>query len=94
MRAAVLSGIVFGGITFGLPLIGFGSAGVVAGSLASLFQSTFLGGTIVSGSVFSICQSIGMAGVSAAFQAWVVGSSAAASGAYEIYEKLFGKLTT
>lgn len=94
MRTAILSGIVIGGITFGLPLLGFGSLGVTAGSLAAWFHSTFLGGYIASGSVFAVLQSIGMAGVSAAFKAFVIGSSATASGAYTIYEKLFGNSTT
>jgi hypothetical protein len=43
---------------------GFSSAGVVAGSLASLIQSMCHGGAVAAGSLFATCQSIGAAGPS------------------------------
>ncbi len=45
-----------------LHVIGFGVAGVVAGSLAAAWQATI--GNVVAGSVFAILQSFGAAGAS------------------------------
>lgn len=53
-------GIVF---VSALNLLGFSSTGVVAGSAAAWFQSTFLGGIIASGSLFSLFQSAAMLAV-------------------------------
>ncbi|TFK45304.1 hypothetical protein OE88DRAFT_1669429 [Heliocybe sulcata] len=46
-----------------IQVLGFGSTGVVAGSLASLYQSVVLGGYTTAGSVFASLQSIGALGV-------------------------------
>ena len=45
--------------TVALPMLGFGSAGIVAGSWAAAMQ----GSSVMAGSVFATCQSIGVTGV-------------------------------
>ena len=63
-----------------LALAGFTSAGVGAGSLAAAYQSSVLGGTIVSGSGFAVCQSLGATGLPTLWTIGV-GSVGAAGGA-------------
>ncbi|KAI8921086.1 hypothetical protein DFJ77DRAFT_448476 [Powellomyces hirtus] len=43
--------------------LGFGGGGVVAGSVAAGVQSVCYGGAVAAGSLFSLCQSIGAAGL-------------------------------
>lgn len=64
-----------------LGVIGFGSAGVAAGSIAAAIQ----GPAVASGSLFAICQSIGATGAIPA--AWVAlgGAAGAAAGANRSY---------
>ncbi|KAK0470060.1 uncharacterized protein EV420DRAFT_87418 [Desarmillaria tabescens] len=62
----IIGGVVVGVILVAavppiLSLIGFGSAGPVAGSLATVLHSAI--GNVVAGSPFAIAQSIGMAGI-------------------------------
>ncbi|XP_077483182.1 interferon alpha-inducible protein 27, mitochondrial-like isoform X2 [Amblyomma americanum] len=45
-----------------LSVLGFGAAGVTAGSMAAAAQST-MGGFVAKGSLFAICQSWGAAGI-------------------------------
>nr|GAT52972.1 predicted protein [Mycena chlorophos] len=45
---------------FLLALIGFGTRGIIAGSLAAWYQSVYYGGHTLAGSLFSIFQSMGM----------------------------------
>ncbi|EJT96622.1 hypothetical protein DACRYDRAFT_112570 [Dacryopinax primogenitus] len=45
-----------------LPVIGFGAAGIVPGSLAAFLQATAYGSGIPHGSLFALCQSFGMGG--------------------------------
>ncbi|KZT23893.1 hypothetical protein NEOLEDRAFT_505223 [Neolentinus lepideus HHB14362 ss-1] len=42
--------------------LGFGVKGIAKGSLAALYQATFLGGSILKGSVFACMQSVGALG--------------------------------
>ncbi|KAM7315865.1 hypothetical protein ISCGN_005648 [Ixodes scapularis] len=62
-----LGAAAFAGATLVAPAIlgalGFGSAGVAAGSTAAWAQSTFLGGVIAKGSLFATLQSWGAAGI-------------------------------
>ncbi|KAG9020480.1 hypothetical protein FS837_008196, partial [Tulasnella sp. UAMH 9824] len=46
-----------------LNVIGFSSAGPVAGSLAAAIHSAFYGGAVTSGSLFALCQSAAMGGI-------------------------------
>jgi len=46
-----------------LGLLGFGAAGVVAGSIAAGIQSVVYGGAIVSGSAFALAQAAAMGGI-------------------------------
>lgn len=87
LKTAAMSGIILGGTALIVPAIGFGAAGVTAGSLAAAYQSAFLGGTIASGSIFATLQSIGAVGLSAAANTAVVAGSAAASGIHTICKK-------
>lgn len=73
-----VTGIVVGVVVFPLALsaIGFGSAGVAAGSLAAVIQTP----TTVAGSAFAVAQSIGATGTSALVGAKIGGVSGAATG--------------
>ena len=65
---ALVGALVVGGIGLGivvaapvaLPVIGFSSSGVVAGSLAAAIQSSI--GNVAAGSIFATLQSIGATG--------------------------------
>jgi len=61
-----------------LPIIGFSSIGPVAGSLAAAWQVTY-GGAVAAGSLFSIMQSVSMAGLGVATT--VMSAGAVAGGA-------------
>ena len=52
-----------------LTVAGFTSAGVAAGSVAAIAQSTFYGGYVASGSWFALAQSAGAAGIGGKFAA-------------------------
>ncbi|KAI8441419.1 hypothetical protein MSG28_015028 [Choristoneura fumiferana] len=58
---------------FALPVLGFGSGGVIAGSLAASWQ----GPAVAAGSVFATCQSLGATGLGT----WMFGAAGAATGA-------------
>ncbi|VDI00533.1 Hypothetical predicted protein, partial [Mytilus galloprovincialis] len=64
--ASCMAVIGVGGLVLGsaiLPLLGFTSTGIAAGSWAAWMMSLY-GGTIPAGSLFAILQSTGAAGVS------------------------------
>lgn len=78
------------GVPLLLGAIGFGSAGVTAGSLAALWQST-MGGTIAAGSLFSTLQSIGAVGLGAATSLTVTGATGAAAFAFcAAFDRMIG----
>ena len=56
---------IAGGVILGTALIpvalGFGTAGIVAGSVAAGIQASI--GSVVAGSAFAVCTSLGMTGV-------------------------------
>uniref|UniRef100_A0A023G6J9 Putative interferon alpha-inducible protein n=1 Tax=Amblyomma triste TaxID=251400 RepID=A0A023G6J9_AMBTT len=58
-----------------LSTLGFGAAGVTAGSVAAAVQST-MGGFVAKGSLFAICQSWGAAGIPVAAQTAVATAGA------------------
>ena len=64
MNTALTGVAIVGGIAAGVAVIpialGFGTAGVVGGSIAAGIQSGI--GNVVAGSLFAICQSLGMTG--------------------------------
>jgi len=78
----VAAGLVVGGgaiiaAPIALTAIGFGSAGVVGGSIAAAWQASI--GNVAAGSIFAACQSAGAVGISAATSA-AIGSAGAAVG--------------
>ena len=82
----ILAGIgIAGGVAAGIALVpialGFGGAGIVAGSAAAAIQSGI--GNVVGGSLFAICQSLGMTGffTTAAASGAAVAATAAAGAA-------------
>merc|ERR1712018_196336 len=66
-------------VTNGLSMVGFGSAGVKAGSVAAVIQSGI--GNVPAGSLFSIMQSVGAAGLAKSTTAAITGFSAVLGGA-------------
>ncbi|KAI0077967.1 hypothetical protein K474DRAFT_1771352 [Panus rudis PR-1116 ss-1] len=58
--AAAIAAAIYGLVYLLLYLIGFGSAGVIGGSLAAWIQSIFYGAFVPAGSIFAILQSISM----------------------------------
>ncbi|XP_031629586.1 interferon alpha-inducible protein 27-like protein 1 [Contarinia nasturtii] len=61
---ALIGGCTVGGAIIGaasLPLLGFGTAGVAAGSAAAAWQSSI--GAVAAGSIFAILQSLGATGL-------------------------------
>ncbi len=78
---AIVGGII-GGI-FALPiLLGFGSVGIIAGSIAAGVQAVI--GNVVAGSAFAGLQSLGMTGVLAIGAVAGFTTSAAAGGGFII----------
>ena len=71
---ALLSGILIGaGAILTAPtLLGFGGAGIVAGSVAAATQAAI--GNVAAGSLFATMTSLGMTGVFSAMSATGVGS--------------------
>jgi len=66
-------------VTNGLSMVGFGSAGVKAGSVAAVIQSGI--GNVPAGSLFSIMQSVGAAGLAKSTTGAITGFSAVLGGA-------------
>ncbi|KAK3612102.1 hypothetical protein CHS0354_031171 [Potamilus streckersoni] len=64
ISAVGIGGILalIGLVTFGLPAIGFGAAGIVAGTLAAKIMGLY-GGAVATGSVVSVLQSVAAAGI-------------------------------
>ncbi|KIO20251.1 hypothetical protein M407DRAFT_139678 [Tulasnella calospora MUT 4182] len=60
-----------------LNLVGFGSAGPVAGSIAAGIQSAVYGGAVTSGSIFALCQSAAMGGIAVGSAAEIAAGIAA-----------------
>ena len=58
--AAITGGVIAGVALFPITL-GFGTTGIVAGSVAAGIQSVI--GNVAAGSVFAVCTSLGMTGV-------------------------------
>ena len=58
--AAITGGVIAGVALFPIA-IGFGTTGIVAGSVAAGIQSVI--GNVAAGSVFAVCTSLGMTGV-------------------------------
>ncbi len=85
--------LIYGGIAVAagasLPiLLGFGTAGIVAGSLAAGFQSSM--GTVAAGSVFAVTQSLAAQGIFT--YTAIVGGAVAGSGV--VYDTVVNKNTT
>jgi len=78
----VAAGLVIGGgavlaAPLALTTVGFGSAGVIGGSIAAGIQASI--GNVAAGSMFALCQSAGAAGISAGTSA-IIGSVGAGLG--------------
>ncbi|GIY66462.1 hypothetical protein CDAR_55802 [Caerostris darwini] len=77
MKVAGGATLVIGGATVALPLLGFTSSGVAAGSVAAGIQSKI--GCVVAGSYFATAQSAGAAGMALGTKA-ILGASGATMG--------------
>ena len=68
IKKVAIGATIVGGVILGAALIpitmGFGTAGIVGGSIAAGIQASI--GSVVAGSAFAICTSLGMRGVFAA----------------------------
>ena len=68
IKKVAIGATIVGGVILGASLIpitmGFGTAGIVGGSIAAGIQASI--GSVVAGSAFTICTSLGMTGVFAA----------------------------
>lgn len=64
-----------------LSALGFGAAGVTAGSMAATAQSTFYGAAVTSGSTFALLQSAGSAGIGTVSNVVIALSAGTAAGA-------------
>ena len=64
-----------------LSALGFGAAGVTAGSMAATAQSTFYGAAVTSGSTFALLQSAGAAGIGTVSYGVIALSAGTAAGA-------------
>ncbi|KAG8903823.1 hypothetical protein FRC01_008975 [Tulasnella sp. 417] len=64
-----------------LNVVGFSSAGPVAGSLAAAIQSAVYGGAVTSGSLFALCQSAAMGGITVGAAQVAAGITALGAGA-------------
>ena len=60
LTGIAITGAVVAGVTFIPAALGFGTAGIVAGSTAATIQSGI--GNVAAGSLFSLFQSLGMTG--------------------------------
>ena len=60
-KVALITGSVITGIALIPIAIGFGTAGIVGGSIAAAIQSII--GNVAAGSLFAVCTSLGMTGV-------------------------------
>jgi hypothetical protein len=80
--AAIVGGAIAAPITVGiaLPLLGFGSIGISAGSTAAAWMATY-GGAVPAGGIIATCTSIGMAGFGTAGTVAAVTTGALAGGA-------------
>ena len=80
---------IVGGVILGIALIpitmGFGTAGIVAGSVAAGIQASI--GSVVAGSAFAVCTSLGMTGVFATSAA--VGAILGAGGLAAYFKNKF-----
>ena len=83
----IASGIIAGGALIPVAL-GFGSAGIVGGSVAAGIQSGI--GNVVAGSLFSVCQSLGMTGFFTALSAKVATVGTIAAGTFGL-RKIFNR---
>ena len=63
VAASVGSGVTLAAGPAVLSAVGFGASGVTAGSLASTWQATMVGGAVAKGSTFALLQSVSMGGL-------------------------------
>ena len=81
--AGIVAGVVVVGVAstvsapFILAGVGFGTAGVAAGSIAAAIQ----GPATIAGGLFALCQSAGVVGMAATTQAGIGAAGAAVAGA-------------
>ena len=61
VEAAAIAGCAIAGVVLLPASLGFGTSGIVAGSIAAGIQSAI--GNVAAGSTFAICTSLGMKGV-------------------------------
>ena len=67
--------------TAALGAAGFTASGVAFGSAAAAVQSTVLGGSVASGSLFALCQSAGATGAISAATSGLIGGTTGLAGA-------------
>ncbi|XP_068728416.1 uncharacterized protein [Montipora capricornis] len=67
--------------TTALGAAGFTASGVAAGSVAAAVQSSFFGGSVLSGSLFALCQSAGATGVISTATTGLIGGTTGLAGA-------------
>jgi hypothetical protein len=88
ITAAAVGGVAAPAVVIlALPLIGFGSGGVIAGTVAASTQAAI--GNVAAGGIFATATSAGAAGLGAKTIA-VLGSAGAATGA-ALYDKIKGR---
>lgn len=75
VKCGVGAAVALGGTTIALPAIGFGSAGIVAGTIAAGVQSSI--GNVVAGTMFASLQSAGVVGLATGTKA-IIGAAGAA----------------
>ncbi|CAE6477652.1 unnamed protein product [Rhizoctonia solani] len=74
--AAIIGTVVVIIVLLTIATLGFGPAGVAAGSVAAAWQSTAFGGFVTAGSAFAILQSLGMTGGAIYLAIWMGGLAA------------------
>lgn len=85
----VALGALIGGVaavsaaTFALPILGFGSAGVAAGSVAAGVQSLI--GSVSAGSLFALLQSVGATGLAMGAKAAIATVGGLLSGLFSFF---------
>ncbi|XP_068677267.1 tauropine dehydrogenase-like isoform X3 [Montipora foliosa] len=81
--------------TTALGAAGFTASGVAAGSAAAAIQSSFFGGSVLSGSLFALCQSAGATGVISTATTGLIGGTTGLAGAGTTWgiSKFFGRNT-